>query len=299
MKIIKLLLVSLLMLTGCTTNKKEDIKVLVPSGAPALSLISEYDHINEKGEVKIVEGSDLLSAELVKADSQYDVIIAPINLGCQLIAKKQTDFKLAGVVTWGNLYVVTNKDANDGLAAFGEKAVPGKMLSLVHDSLANDIKNQNIKYYNAVTDVQAQMLSGKVKYGLMAEPAATATIAKAKKSGMTLSIACDIQDLYQKKTNSTQKGYPQAAVFVKNKADTSTLLEAISQFTNGDVDTTAIKGYVDKIKPETLGLPSSEIVVKTWQKQNISYKDASEVKDDIQSLLKQFNIEFNEEMLAK
>lgn len=299
MKFIKLLIVSLLILTGCSSQKKEDLKVLVPSGAPALSLISEYENISEKGEVKIVEGSDLLSAELVKKDSQYDVIIAPINLGCQLIAKEQTDFRLAGVVTWGNLYVVENEGVKEGLAAFGEKAVPGKMFSLVQDSLADDMKNQKITYYNAVTDVQAQMLSGKVKYGLMAQPAATATIAKAKENGMTLSIACDIQELYQKKTNSSQKGYPQAAVFVKSKGDTSALLEAIAQFTNSEIDEAKIKEYVDKIKPETLGLPSSEIVVKTWKQQNISYKDASEVKEDVQSLLKQFNIEFNDEMLVK
>ena len=91
--------------------------------------------------------------------SEYDAIVAPINLGCQLLAKGKTDYKLAGVLTWGNLYLVENEGVqNNELAAFGEQAVPGMIFKLVKDS--NDVmKNAKVTYYNAVSDVQAQVLA--------------------------------------------------------------------------------------------------------------------------------------------
>lgn len=176
-KIISLLLMMSFILAGCSSSKSADtMKVLTPNGATALSLVGVYEEITKNGEVKIVEGSELISSELVKKDSEFDAIIAPINLGCQLIAKGQTDYRLAGVLTWGNLYLVQNEDVtNNELAAFGEKAVPGKIFNLVKES-SDIMKNSKVTYYNAVSDVQAQVLAGKCQYALMAEPAATATI---------------------------------------------------------------------------------------------------------------------------
>ena len=106
-KIMSLLLMMSFILAGCSSSKSADtMKVLTPNGATALSLVGVYEEITKNGEVKIVEGSELISSELVKKDSEFDAIIAPINLGCQLIAKGQTDYRLAGVLTWGNLYLV-------------------------------------------------------------------------------------------------------------------------------------------------------------------------------------------------
>ncbi len=215
-KILLMLMMVGVILTGCSTSKSADeMKILTPNGAPALSLVGVYEDVTKNGKINIVEGSDLVSSELMKADSEYDAIVAPINLGCQLLAKGKTDYKLAGVLTWGNLYLVENEGVqNNELAAFGEQAVPGMIFKLVKDS--NDVmKNAKVTYYNAVSDVQAQVLAGKVQYALMAEPAATATIAKAKQNGKTIKNIASLQELYQKQTNSKQAGYPQAAIFVK------------------------------------------------------------------------------------
>lgn len=302
-KLIALLLMMSFVLAGCTPSSKEtkDMKVMAPAGATALSLIGVYDEISQNGEVKIVEGSELVSSELVKKDSEFDAIIAPINLGCQLIAKGQTEYKLAGVLTWGNLYLVENEGVqNNELAAFGEMAVPGKIFNLVKDS--NDImKNAKVSYFNAVSDVQAQVLSGKVQYALMAEPAVTATIAKAKQNNTTLKVVASMQELYQKKAGTAENGYPQAAIFVKNLDDTQELLSKLDEFTNGEVpnDPTKIEGFVDKIGAKTLGVPSAKIASQTWAKQNIHYIAAQDVEKDIQSLLKNFHIEYSEDMLIK
>lgn len=301
-KLMTLLLAMSFMLAGCSSAKKaEEMKVLTPNGAPALAIVGVYEEVSKNGEVKIVEGSDLLTSEFVKEDGEYDVIIAPINLGCQLIAKGQTDYRLAGVLTWGNLYLVENINVkNQQLAAFGEQAVPGKIFNIVKDS-SDLMKNSQVTYFNAVSDVQAQLISGKYQYGLMAEPAATATIAKAKQNDVTLKIVASLQDLYQQKMESDESGYPQAAIFVKDKNDTKDFLSKLDTFTNEDAikEDNNIEELVDQIGAETFGVPSAAIASKTWTNQNIHYKDATEIKDDITSLLSQFNVEFNEDMIIQ
>lgn len=301
-KILLMLMMVGVILTGCSTSKSADeMKILTPNGAPALSLVGVYEDVTKNGKINIVEGSDLVSSELMKADSEYDAIVAPINLGCQLLAKGKTDYKLAGVLTWGNLYLIENEGVqNNELAAFGEQAVPGMIFKLVKDS--NDVmKNAKVTYYNAVSDVQAQVLAGKVQYALMAEPAATATIAKAKQNGKTIKNIASLQELYQKQTNSKQAGYPQAAIFVKNKEDVKELLVKLDEFTNKDAvkEDNNIEELVNKIGAETFGVPNAAIAAKTWKNQNIHYQEATAVKDDIQSILKTFHIEHSDDMLVK
>lgn len=300
-KIITFLLMMSFVLAGCSSKETKVLKVMVPSGAPALSMIGVCEEELKNGEVKVVEGSELLSSELVKKESEFDVIVAPINLGCQLIAKEQTDYRLAGVLTWGNLYIVENTSVqNNELAAFGEMAVPGKIFNLVKDA-NNTIKDSKVTYFNAVSDVQAQVLAGKCQYALMAEPAATATIAKAKQNGSTLKVIASLQEMYQTKVGTTEYGYPQAAIFVKNLEDTQDFLSKLDSFTNGETikDTKQIETAVESIGADQLGVPNAKIASQTWANQNIHYKDAQDVKTDIQLLLKNFNIQYNEDMLVK
>lgn len=301
-KIIVTLMIFSFLLVGCGTSSKkvEELKILTPNGAPSLSLLSVYKDVSEKGEIKIVEGSDLISSELVKKESSYDVIIAPINLGCKLLEGGKTEYKLAGVLTWGNLYLVENTTVKTNtLAAFGEEAVPGKIFNLVKDS-SDLMKDKDVTFYNAVSDVQPQIIQGKAHYALMAEPAATATIAKAKQNNVTLKIVADLQDIYQKQVGSSELGYPQAAIFVKNKKDAENLLTKIDEFTNSEAikEDNPIETLIDEIGAETFGVPSAQIVSQTWKNQNIHYKDAKEVKGDIESLLKQFGITYSDDMLA-
>ena len=95
MKLFKGLLVAALLLTGCAAPAgnvnepkgeepknpaAEPIKVLAPTGAPALSVMElAADGVNT---VDFVTGSEALSAEFAKSDSDYDMILAPINLRC-------------------------------------------------------------------------------------------------------------------------------------------------------------------------------------------------------------------------
>ncbi len=291
-KLMKVLLSVLLALTiaGCSNNKESySVKILCPTGAPTLAFVSEYENIVENGQIDFVDGTDMLIAEFSKANSDYDIIVAPINLGAKLIEKGQTSFKLHGVVTWGTLYLVgTSEDAlkgNSEIALFGEGAVPQK----VFNSVSADLE-LTPTYYQSATLVQQQLLAKKVNVGMLAEPLATATISKAKQQGLELKVVKDLQAAYG------NEGYPQAAIFVKGDEDLSQLFKGIEEFTSNGYE--GLQSYLETITVEKLGLPAVEIVVKSIERQNVRYEKASEHKETIRDFLKLFNITFSDDMLA-
>lgn len=296
MKIIKWILLFGLILSGCTSkpteSKDTSLNVLCPSGAPTLAFLSSYEEITANGKFEVVDGSDLLVSELSKEDSEYDVIVAPINVGTQLLSKGATTYRLDSVLTWGNLYVVGTEGAleQEGtIDLFGEGAVPQKIYETV------DLQtNLTPSYLSNGQLVQADLLSGKVQAGLLAEPLVTATIQKAQSQGLTLSVLADLQELYSEKTGTTG-GYPQAAIFVKEGTDISSLTSKINEFTsNGYPDA---KTYLEKIGTDTLGLPAAGVVVQSMERQNVRYVKASEVTDQITAFLKLFNITFQDSFL--
>lgn len=292
----KFLCAALLALTisGCAQTQNNDVKILAPSGAPALGILGAFGQENISS-VDIVSGSDVLQSELAKADGEYDVIVAPSNLGMALSSKGMDHYELAAVITWGNLYLVSeDEDAltkEGSFAAFGEGAVPQLVLEN-----AVDVDNivPELTYYNAVSDAQSQLLSGKADVALLAEPVATATIAKAKQNGKDLKVIADLQQLYAQKNDiSADSGYPQAAIFVKKgeKASLSDVLKAIETFANEtSSDQSALKAKIEEVGVDQLGVPNAEVAVKSWTRQNIRYVDASQAKQDLQKFADIFGI---------
>lgn len=279
-------------LIGCQQTKQDDsdsVTILCPVGAPALAFVSEYENITKKGKIDFVDGSDTLVAELVKKDSEYDIIIAPINLGAKLIQEKQSDYRMSAIITWGNLYYVgTHKDAlqEEGeLALFGQGSVPQKIVDTTKIETA-----LTPTYYSSATLVQQRLLANQASVGLLAEPLASATIAKAKQNNMQLEIIKDLQKEYG------HSGYPQAAIFVKENKHYDTLFDAIDSFTNNDYPN--LQDHIEQIGIETLKLPSVEISVKSITRQNIHFKKCEDVKEEIKTFLQLFKIPFNDDMIA-
>ncbi len=266
--------------------------MLCPSGAPTLAFLSSYKDIVADGKFDVVEGSDQLVAELSKSDSEYDVIVAPINLGANLISKGKTDYRLHGIVTWGNLYLVGTKDAlnqQGDILLFGEGAVPSK----IYEACQIDTKLKPV-YMGEASLVSADLVSGKASVGMLAEPLASATMAKAKKQNINLEVLADLQEVYATKQGNGESGYPQAAVFVKKSMDISWLEENLTAYTQ---DMSEAATYLDDIGVETLGLPAKEMVIASLEKQNVKYRKASEVKAELTQFLALFGIDFSDEML--
>lgn len=276
-------------LFGCSSTSDQDtINIITPAGAPTLAFVSTYQDVVADGMFDIVDGPDLLQAEFIKDESAYDIIVAPINLGCALIAADQTDYKMAAVITWGNLYYVgTGPDVLDEegeLALFGEAAVPGKIVNQ-----ADIATSLTPVYYSSVTSVQQQLLAGHAKAGLLAEPLVTATIAIGAQSGVDLEVIADLQESYP-----GGEGYPQAAIFVKDGSSVSTLLSDVDEFTNSDFP--ELSTYLEDITTDTLKLPAAQIVENSIDGQNIKYVPADECEQQVTDFLALFNIEYSQDM---
>lgn len=314
MKMLKSLIIFSLLLVGCGAPapkeeepvapvvEKTPVTILAPTGATALAFVQEASEgINT---VDFVTGSEAISAELVKPSPQYDIIVAPVNLGTKMIENGKSEYLLKAVITWGNLYLVgTDENAltqEGSFAAFGENSVPDVIFKNAVD-IATVVPE--ITYYSSAQDVQGILLSGKATSGLLAEPAVTATIAKAKEQGIELKVIMDLQAAYQEKMGSATSGFPQAAIFVKkgSEANVETVLASVETFVNESVgkETDLLSGLVDKVTPEILGVPNAKIASATWAKQNIRYVEASDASEDLTTLLQLFGITYNDSMLSK
>ena len=279
------------------------LKILSPSGAPALSLLPA----SAGGfSVDFVDGADPLQAALVNPEPEYDVIVAPSNLGMKLAESGKSPYKMLGIVTWGNLYIVGKKDtAADpatwtNVASFGEQSVTGKVFSQVYgDALNMDA----VTWYNSTAEASAALISGAADVAMLAEPNATASIAKAKENGVELSIIDDVQAAW-----GEGKGFPQAAVFVKEdsyaekKEAIDSLFGVMSLFSQAanTADAELITTVIDNAGgAEKFGIPNSQIAGKVWQRLNINVVPAKDYVEDLKTFGAMFDISDVESVIVK
>lgn len=273
--------------TSFTSDNK--YSVLAPTGAPGYALLPLAD--NDSVSLELVDGADSLQAAFVNPDPQYDVIVAPTNLGAKLISAGKTDYRLAAVVTTGNLYIVgTSEDVLSGtgtIALFGEQAVPG----LVYKKL-QPTTTMTEQWYNAVTDAQAALLGGQADAALLAEPAATATIAKGKEAGLSLTKVADLQQLWG------DDGYPMASLFIKedtfnaHKDDMAQMIDVLKNYADGvksgNIDVAAdLDGVSD---PSVFGSVPSAMVAKTYTAMGINPDYARGQEESLQKFLDLFGV---------
>lgn len=293
-KIITILTVFLFIACQAKPLEWENLTILSPKGAPAISLVPLLQE--NKDSIEFVDGTDILSAELVKGDK--DMIIAPVNLGAALSKKESNPYRLYGIVTWGNLYLVSNTDVqlvkDEPIALFGEQAVPGLVFNTVKDQLDVSVVTTA---FNAVTDVQGQLISKSFNLGLMAEPLVTATIAKAKtlETPLNLSVYADLQALWLAKTG--YENYPQAAIYIKADISEDKLKQVnaridlmIAYNMQVNDDSSILETDIDETLSTTLGLPASKILVKAWDRMNVNVVKADENKEAIEAFLELFKL---------
>jgi len=293
-KIFSILLISLLVACTAKPLEWENLTILSPKGAPALSLVPLIQE--NKDSIEFVDGTDVLSAELIKGEK--DVIIAPVNLGAALSKKDSNPYRLYGIVTWGNLYLVSNADValveSEPIAIFGEQAVPGLVFNSLKDQLGQTFVSTA---FNAVTDVQGQLLSKSFNIGLMAEPLVTATIAKAKtlESPLNLTVYKDLQVLWQEKTGF--ENYPQAAIYIKADISDEKLkqvearLELMMAY-NIELNNnpSMLETDITEELATTLGVPASKILTQAWDRMNVNVVKAEDNKEAIEAFLELFKL---------
>lgn len=215
-KLISVILALVLML-GCAAAESGAMKLTAPAGAPALAVATLAA---ENPENYTFVAADTIGAEFAK--NETDFIIAPINAGAKLFKAGKSTYRLAAVVTWGNLYIASQKadftlESLNGaeVTLFGENTINASVVLAVLE--AKGIQPAAVSYLSGAAETQAELLSNPEAIVVTADPAVTA--AKIKNENVkTISV----QELLKEAFGTD--GYAQAGLFVR--ADTLAADEA-------------------------------------------------------------------------
>ncbi len=194
------------------------VEVYAPDGAPALSLakfIADNENFGTGADFNyhIVSASDI-GAALNKGSG--DIVVAPVNLASKLY--KANGYKMAAVVTHGNLYIMAKEDLtlNDlvgkVVGVVNIANVPGLTFKALLDKNGIAYEESDtavegkvaLKGYNDGSELIPALKKNVVTVGLLPEPAANRLTAIAE----GYKYAIDIQESFG--------SYPQAVLMVKS-----------------------------------------------------------------------------------
>ena len=148
----------------------KNIKVLTPSGLPALSLVKMVNENKQIAgnniEYKIEKNSDALVVDMLKREG--DIAIVPSNFAAQLY-NKNLDYVILGTVGWGSFYIVSDKKItslkelkNKQIYTFGRGLTPDIVLRNI--LLNNGINLENgikINYVTSGNELPPLFIGGK------------------------------------------------------------------------------------------------------------------------------------------
>ncbi len=213
---------------GCGEKKPEGkYTFYAPDGAPAIAIAKFINDNDDLGLDKPVEYTVVAPKNIANAMSQgtADIMIMPINAASKMYkANKDAPYKMAGVVTHGNLYIMNSLGITDVAGLVGK--VVGVLPNVPELTLKAALSAKGIAYENGTSaiadkvvlntftgdDGAINMISalkqGTLDVGLLAEPACTNLTKKASEKTWA---RIDVQTLYDSQTNA----FPQAVLMVK------------------------------------------------------------------------------------
>ena len=212
-----LILLSALFVTSCA-NQTQTISIIAPEGTPSLALANFYANEKESySEFSIKGGSDPLVAAF--SSSEYDVIVAPTNLGAKFYNSTK-NYILYQTIVWGNLYLASKQEINSfadvenkTITYFGgNSATP----YIVLKSLIDSYKLENVTLTNVddVATANSMLMSNKADIIVSAQPSLTKIINTSASKNITIHTL-DLQSEWQKLTGASS--YPQASIFFKKE----------------------------------------------------------------------------------
>lgn len=281
-----------LALVSCGEDTR--LKVLSPTGAPAISLYSlavNGDYIYET----TTNPKDGLLPNF--KNNKYDIIVAPTNGGLMQI-KQGANYKLAATVTFGNFYITASgRDADetlnsgDRILLFQENEIPDLVFKYVYGDLG-----LNVDYVaDAEKTKEAIQNNYSVKisetetvfydYIFTAQPVISAT---------NSTIFKDVQSEFKAKSGGL--GITQASIFVNNLANKEKvnkfLDEIKTSISAGLENPELIKTEIEKLGPvkeqqNLYGVPGAMAfkVTKANNGFSLGFKRALEIKNEIESFV--------------
>ena len=232
---------------GCEEST-DSISVYAPDGAPALSLVKAMDNLD--GYDFNIVGADVIQT-VVTGDKKADICILPINLASKILNGKG-DYKMLGVVTHGNFYLLSKsaKEITQETASelIGKTVGVVQLNSIAGLTLKASLKALNIPF-NELTG-GAEILSNAVnllpitatEVGTMEADyyLAPSPLADVRAKALNLNFVGSLKNLYG------ESGFPQAVIVCKSELINTNL--------------TAVKKLIDEIKTVNSYLENRQIL---------------------------------------
>ena len=272
--IILLVVLTMVVLVGCSPGKDnpknkelsvvKQVKVAVPDGLPAVAiakLANENPEIKEGYETvySIEKTPEAISTRVMKKDA--DIAIVPSNMAA-IAYNKTSSYNIVGTVGMGSLYLVSTENIKDYSDLVGkEVGCTGKGLTpditIKSLLLQKDINYSDIKfnYVNSASELVPLLATGKVKTGIVPEPALSALMSK----NPDIKIIKSLNDSW-KEVSGSKDGYPQSTLIVKSE-----FLRDNKDFVDSFVG--QLGAYSEKIKIST----ESKIIGKSLERANLKY----------------------------
>jgi NitT/TauT family transport system substrate-binding protein len=266
------ILIFTMFLVGCT--KTDAITMMVPFGNPQLSQLNMQD--SKTYNVDIVIGADPLVAAFGSAS--HDVIFAPINLGARFYQSKD-DYTLLGVVTWGNYFLISERELSletikdQTIVVFGRNQVSDILMKVINDYYQ---LNLTFEYVDSLPSATAEVLLNPQKIVLVSDPSYTQLLLSHPSFH-----GLELHELYQ--NASSDNVLPQAGVFVhkslnnqqKNqiKTDIETSISRLSTHQEEMINLAKTHGMTW----------SNEVLISVFTSNQITFVSSLEAKPSIEA----------------
>lgn len=288
------LLLSIFVLTTNLHAAEKTVRVLMPTGLPAISMAGmiEGGELNIPGysvEYDIVEAPSLMAGKLVAGEA--DLAVVSTNLAIRLY-NKGVKVKYAGGVVWGILYIITQEDVSSWqdlkgkeIYALGRGLTPDIILRyLLNKNGLDPEKDVTLSYVSGTTELAPAFVAGKSKTSIIPEPALSMVLSKKPDTR----IAMDLQKEWAKATGSSES-YPQASLIVLGDF-ASQHPEFVQQFTAAyDRAVTGINNDPDKggkLASRYLDMPSAPVITKAIPRSNLRWVPAAEARQSVETYYK-------------
>lgn len=296
------LLLTLLCFSFCFVGcgQTNTINVYMPDGAPALAMaeiLNTNEQFNNKVDYNVVPANEISNYILQET---ADIAILPSNVASKICGSGKK-YQAVGICTFGNLYLIGNKQITSLSELKGEtigciqvQNVPG--LTLQHILQKNNIsytlnyneQSENNVYIKGIegTDVVALFKANSLNFALVAEPLCTTALNRLNANNVEKLF--DIQELYG--TN----GYPQSLLvmkksFIQNNPtfvqNFITKMQNNKTWTNSNADkcVNAIQPYLKQ--GQTASFTANNFNAQVLQNCNIGFMLACENKTFITDYL--------------
>ncbi len=214
-----LALVATLALGACNNEEDEAYKmVITPSGAPTVTFYQQA----LDGHLETRDTPSLVVAEL--QEDRFGVVVCDLTSGLNSIIENEADYKLARMITGGNLYLVgidhdekDNSDmptADDYIVNFGETSLPSVVYKFLFPELVD-----STHYVNAVADAGAVLKTHlnegeTVDYVLVAQPVLYNIMSGLSEEEQSARhVICCLRDTWAEVTGQAAV-IPQAGLFI-------------------------------------------------------------------------------------